>query len=73
MVWLAGGSELGICQRLCFGSAFGSPNPLKTPSILDLLGFWPRFLPHPDIWQSAGLPVRSISVASEEVVTFGLI
>lgn len=27
--WL-GGRELGVWQRLCFGSAFGSPNPLKT-------------------------------------------
>lgn len=27
---LAGGSGLGVWQRLCFGSAFGSPNPLKS-------------------------------------------
>lgn len=45
MVWLAGRSELGICQRLCFGSTFGPPNPLKTPSIPDLLGFLASFPP----------------------------
>lgn len=58
--WL-GGRAWEYGRGFVLGSAFGSPNPLKSSfSIPDLLGFWPHFLPHPDIWQSAG-PLFSAS------------
>lgn len=41
---------------LCF---WVSQYPLSLFSIPGLLGFWPHFLLHPDIWLSAGPPVPS--------------
>lgn len=54
MVGLAGGGGRECGEGLWFGSAFGSSSPLKSClSHPDLLGFWPRFLTHSGIWQSA--------------------
>lgn len=73
MVWLAGGQSWEYVRGFVLAQLLGLPILLRPLPSLTSWGFWPHFLPHPDIWQSAELPVRSISVASEEVVTFGLV
>lgn len=67
--WLRGQSWEYV-RGFVLAQLLGLPILYRPLPSLTSWGFWPHFLPYPDFWQSAGPPVRSISVASEEVVTF---